>query len=196
MDNRGGSPFPKNLMPNSNILGKFSNSFSHFSKKIFQLDNKTAKNPETIYIKNYRENLCHNCACSFPMLLSDAHKLLLIYWNCLIIQDSLVIAGILWQKNKKTKYFQQFLICVPERPRMKIKDRLLRFTHNRFHWCCFSIVYKIVTILFNFNFVELRCLGIKYEVAVILRTRYFCDLSLFIEQRLEFIHEVIFIRFS
>ena len=38
----------------------------------------------------------------------------------------------------------------------------------------------------------------KYEVDVMLRTRYFrrfYNLSLFIEKRFEFIHEIIFIRF-
>ena len=43
-----------------------------------------------------------------------------------------------------------------------------------------------------------RCLGIKYGDDVILRTHYFrrfCDLNLFIEQRFEFIYEIIFIRF-
>ena len=77
---------------------------------------------------------------------------------------------------------------------MKIKDRVIGFTHNRFRWCCFSSLYK------GYNFVLLiwRCLGIKYGDGIILRTCYhrrFCDLSLFIEQRFEFIYEIIFIRF-
>ena len=55
-----------------------------------------------------------------------------------------------------------------------------------FHVC----VYK------GYHFVLLiwRCLGIKYEVDVILRTvtlfRKSCDLSLFIEQRFEFIYNL------
>ena len=79
--------------------------------------------------------------------------------------------------------------------RSKTKDRVLRFTHNRFRWCCFSSVYK------GYHFVLLiwRCLGIKYGDDAISRTRYFrrfCDLSLYIEQKFEFIYEIIFIRYS
>ena len=59
--------------------------------------------------------------------------------------------------------------------RMKIKDRVLRLTHKRF--------------LYRFHFVLLiwQCLGIKYEVDVILRTHYFrrfCDVSFFLSIRL------------
>ena len=64
---------------------------------------------------------------------------------------------------------------------MKIKDRD-RFK-DRFADAVFSCVYK------GYHFVLV--IGIKYEVDVILRTRCFrrlCNLSLFIEQRFEFIH--------
>ena len=79
--------------------------------------------------------------------------------------------------------------------RMKMKDRTLMFTHNRFCCCCFSSVYK------SYHFVLLisRSLGIKYEADFILRTHYFsrfCDFSLFIEQRFKYLYEIIFIRFS
>ena len=88
-----------------------------------------------------------------------------------------------------------WMVYIYEHNRMKIKDRVLRFTRKRFRWCYFSSVYD------GCHFVLLiwRCLGIKYEFEVILITRYFkrfCNLSLFIEQRFEFICEIIFIRFS
>ena len=57
---------------------------------------------------------------------------------------------------------------------MKIKDRVLRCTHNCFQWCCFSSVYKG----YHFFLLIWRCLGIKYGVHIILRTHYFwrfCD---------------------
>ena len=77
--------------------------------------------------------------------------------------------------------------CIYENNRMKTKDRVLSFTHKRFYWCCFSSWHKgCYFVLFIW-----RCLGIKCEVNVILRICYFsrlCDLSLFIEQRFEFIY--------
>ena len=78
---------------------------------------------------------------------------------------------------------------------MKIKERVLRFTHNRFCWCYFSSVYKG----YHFALLILSCRGIKYEIGVILWTHYFrrfCDLSPFIEPKFGFMYEIIFIRFS
>ena len=46
---------------------------------------------------------------------------------------------------------------------MKIKGRVLRFTHNGFHWCCLSSVYKA----YHFVLLISRCLGIKYGDDVI-----------------------------
>ena len=52
---------------------------------------------------------------------------------------------------------------------MKIKGWRLKnrtkFTHNRFHWCCFLNVYKGLHLVL----LIIRCLGISYKVDVILR---------------------------
>ena len=69
-------------------------------------------------------------------------------------------------------------IYIYENNRMKIKDRVLRFTRSPFLLCCFLSVYK------GYQFVLLiwRCLGIKYGDEVILTTRCFrrfCYLNLF-----------------
>ena len=127
--------------------------------------------------------------CKYKSWVKSNKKLLL--WKCIFwFYPFLYALRRLFSFISIHKY-----LSLSENNRMKIKDIVLRFTQNQFCWSCFSSVYK------GYHFILLiwRCLGIKYWDDVILSICYFrsfCDLSLSIEQRFEFIYEIIFIRFS
>ena len=80
---------------------------------------------------------------------------------------------------------------------MKIKDRVLRLHTTGFA----GVVFYFLNVHKGYHFILFirRRLGMKYgdDITLITRKfRRFSCLSLFIEQRFEFIYEIIFVRFS
>ena len=81
---------------------------------------------------------------------------------------------------------------------MKITDEDQRQSTKVYTQPILLMLFSGVHKSYHFILFILRCLGIKHG-DVMLRTHYFrrfYDLSLFIEQRFEFIYEIIFIGFS
>ena len=140
-----------------------------------------------IYIYIYMHNIYVNICNTYTIYIYINYSNINIYYIYIYIYIYVSIQYI----------YIYIYICmyIYENNRMKIKDRVLRFTHKRFRWCCFPSVCKGC----HFDLLIWRCLVVKYELDVILRTRYFrrsSDLSLFIEQRFESIYEIIFIKVS